>query len=370
MARRTQPLRHERIGLPLKDNDPDTQALKPLFEEYLAAKRAELSEGSVKALRHPFGLFCRWLVEQDKPLVLASFTLPVIEAYRDNLSVRPPLAGRRGFDGEHLSEPSQHAYLRPLRQFAGYLAWAGWVEISPFELSFGRVLPSLERSQRNLKLTDPVEVRALLDATRGDDPLALRDHAILLVAWETGMRTQDVCRLDLESINLRTGEIVIVDSKGDKDRAVKIGELALPALVRYLGIGRPRLVIRGERRLRGFPAAERPGFTALFLSEAAGGQRNPGGRLTVNGVYQLLSRRARQAGLRRSFGAHRFRHGLATLLTEANVSVDVIAQWLGDSIETIRKTYSHPTARAMHAHIGPIVSTGLLGAGYRPAEAA
>jgi site-specific recombinase XerD len=366
---RSQPLRRERVGLLSKDCDPTQTHLRPLFEAYLIEKRAEQTDKSRKDLRYPFELFCRWLALHGKPLTLASLTLENIKAYRDDLAIRPAL-GRRGFEGTHLSEHSQHAYLRPIRQFADYLAWAGYVELSPFELSFGAVLPNLKKSTRILKLATPEDVRAFLHATCGDDPLSLRDHALLMVAWETGMRTQDLVGLDLVSLDSATGLITILDSKGDKDRQVMVGADGRAAISRYLRQGRPLLVKRAERRLSEAGFAGTVKLDALFLSEAAGGERNRDGRLTENGVYQLLQNRWQQAGRQGGFGAHRFRHGLATLLTEANVSLDLIAQWLGDTVEMVRKTYSHPRPAAMHRHIGPVVAASLIGLGYEPSEAA
>lgn len=145
-------------------------------------------------------------------------------------------------------------------------------------------------------------------------------------------------------------------AKGDRDRQVKLG-LALPVLARYLGIGRPRQVALGAHRLPG------AGPSALFLSDAVGGARNRSGRLTTNGVYELLTERWHQAGRTGHFGAHRLRHGLATLLVEANVSLAIVAAWLGHSLETTTMLYAHPTVGAMHRHVGPVVADSLRGAG-------
>ena len=372
---RTQPLRRERIGLPLKDHDPTVTRLAPLFEAYLHAKRGEHGPRTRKDLRDGFGLFCRFLVGRGvaasiEAIPVSAFSLEAIEAYRDELKVRPALPGNRVFEGAALSAHSQHTYLRPLRQLGDYLAWAGWIEISPFELSYGSLLPSLDRAKRILKLAHPDDVRRFLDATRGLDPLSLRDHAIVLVAWETGMRTQDLVRLDLADVDLATAEVTIRNSKGENDRMVKLGELSMRALGRYLRAGRPALVARGRRRA----GRKAPEPTALFVSEAIGSTRTHvgrhDGRLTKNGLYLCLQRRWHEAGGTGSFGAHRFRHGLATLLSEANVSLQIVAAWLGDSLETIRNTYAHPSARGMHLHVGPVVASSLAEAGYQAPEVA
>jgi site-specific recombinase XerD len=167
------------------------------------------------------------------------------------------------------------------------------------------------------------------------------------------MRTQDLYGLDLANLNLRTGLLLIVGSKGDRDREVKFGALALVAVAAYLGTGRPRLVKIAARRM------------------AKAGQKNSlDGRLTANGIYQILSRRWNEAGRKGTFGAHRLRHGLATLLVEANVSLAQVSAWLGHSLETTTMLYAHPTATAIHVRVGPVVEASLRDAGYAGMEVA
>lgn len=353
---RPQPVRRERIGRPLKDHDPETTPLAPRFDEYLWAKRRSINETTRKDYQYGFDLFARWLRGCGLPVTVASFEVARIEAYVDHLRERRALPGKRPFDGAHLSTHSQNAYLRPLNQFGDYLAWEGWLPVNPFLQTYDSLMPALDSLQRVLKLATPDDIRALVAATAGDDPLALRDRALLAVGWETGMRTQDLCGLDLDDVELRTGILTIRGAKGDRDRQVKLG-LALPLLARYLGIGRPRQVELGAHRLPG------AGPSALFLSDAVGGARNRSGRLTTNGVYELLTERWHQAGRTGHFGAHRLRHGLATLLVEANVSLAIVAAWLGHSLETTTMLYAHPTVGAMHRHVGPVVADSLRGAG-------
>lgn len=225
-----------------------------------------------------------------------------LAAYRDYLRARPKLS-HRGFDGERMSEHSVNTYLRPLKQFGNWVDFEGWIEGNPPDASYVPLLPGLGRVQRILKMATPEQVRTLLDATAGSDPLSLRDRAMILMDWDTGERSHDLWRLDIDSVDLTTGLITIVDSKGDRDRQVRLGELGRDALARYLREGRPA-------QLRAIKPARRGQVSAaLFLSDAAGTSRNPSGRLTTNGIYQLFTRRWHEAGGSGGFGAHRLRHG-------------------------------------------------------------
>lgn len=108
----------------------------------------------------------------------------------------------------------------------------------------------------------------------------------------------------------------------------------------------------------------------LFVSDAAGGERNRGGGLSESGIYQAMTRRWRQAGCEGCFGAHRLRHGLATLLVEANVSLAIVSEWLGHAQIPTTRLYSHPTASAMAQQVAPIVERSLREIGYVPRSAA
>jgi site-specific recombinase XerD len=70
------------------------------------------------------------------------------------------------------------------------------------------------------------------------------------------------------------------------------------------------------------------------------------------------------------FGAHRLRHGIATVLVEAGVSLALVGRWLGQSLETTTALYAHPTAEAIHRHVGPIVAASLTDPGKHRAEEA
>jgi site-specific recombinase XerD len=358
MPRRKQPIRRERIGKPLRQHDPAKTSLDTRFEDFLDVKARVHSESGRENAEYAYQLYRRWLVESKQPVVVASFSVENIERYARYLKVRPAYPGRRPFDGQTLSTHSQHTYLRPLDTFGDWLGWEGWVETNPFCLAYESLLPKLDQSVRIIKKAVPADIRALLDATAGDDPLALRDRAVLLVGWETGMRTQDLCGLELPNLDLHTGRLAIYHSKGDKDREVVLGTDALQAVAAYLGTGRPRQAAAAQWLMA---RAGRGTFssTALFLSDHAGRKKSSAGRLTANGIYQLLTRRWNAAGRKGKFGGHRLRHGLATLLVESGVSMGQVAAWLGQSLETVTMLYAHPSASAIHRSVGPIVAKSL-----------
>ena len=147
---RSQPIRRERRGLPLRAQDPARTPLRPRFAEYLAAKR-KISARTRDDYQHPFDLYCRWLWRGGLAETLGSFTVEHLAAYADYLRERPAEPGRRPFDRDRLSVHSQHAYLRPLNQFGDYLAWAGWLEVNPFSETYESIMPTILATTRIIK---------------------------------------------------------------------------------------------------------------------------------------------------------------------------------------------------------------------------
>jgi site-specific recombinase XerD len=153
----------------------------------------------------------------------------------------------------------------------------------------------------------PDETDALLAALDGDEPLALRNRALFELVYSAGLRTQEAVDLRLADVDFEQ-EVVLVLGKGDKERAVPLGEEAAFRLRRYLEDGRPRLA-RG--------AVDR-----LFLSVR-------GRPLDTSTLRRLLP------------NPHRLRHAFATHLLEGGADLRTIQELLGHSSLSTTQIYSH-----------------------------
>lgn len=164
------------------------------------------------------------------------------------------------------------------------------------------------------------EVEALLAAPRGERPRAVRDRAMLELAYATGLRVSELTGLTLESVDLEE-DLVRCMGKGSRERIVPFGAKARAALVRYLDAARGSF-LRGR--------AER----ALFLTRL-------GRPFTRMGFWKLLRESARAAGLLARISPHTLRHSCATHLLEGGCDLRVVQEILGHrSIETTR-IYTH-----------------------------
>jgi integrase/recombinase XerD len=152
------------------------------------------------------------------------------------------------------------------------------------------------------------QIERLLEAASGDEPRELRDRALLEFGYATGLRASETVGVDLEDLEADPG-MIRVRGKGDVERWVPVGRVAAAAVDRWIHRGRKAWV--GDR-----PAP------ALFL-----GPR--GRRLTRNAYWEVIKRRAREAGLPGNVSPHTLRHSFATHLLEGGADLRVVQELLG-----------------------------------------
>ncbi len=177
------------------------------------------------------------------------------------------------------------------------------------------------------EVLDERQAAELLAAPEGDEPLRLRDRAVLELLYGTGMRVSELCGLDVDDVD-HTRRVVRVFGKGARERTVPYGAPAASALDDWLQRGRPALA---------GPASGR----ALLLG-ARGGRLNP----TV--VRRIVAGYARAAGLPRTT-PHGLRHGAATHLLAGGADLRSVQELLGHATLASTQIYTHVTAERLRA---------------------
>ena len=158
-------------------------------------------------------------------------------------------------------------------------------------------------------------------------PLEIRNRAILELLYAAGLRVSELTALNLNDINLQTNFVRCM-GKGEKERVVPIGRLAITALKNYLDGPREKLFPRKKKKAP-IPPAE----PALFLDEH-------GHRLTRQGVWYLLKRLAIRAGVALRITPHSFRHSFATHLLEGGADLRSVQELLGHAKITTTEIYT------------------------------
>lgn len=171
------------------------------------------------------------------------------------------------------------------------------------------------------------EVEALLNCQTDATPKGLRDRSLLELLYASGLRISEGVGLDRDDLSLEEG-LVRVIGKGDRERQVPVGEVALSWLGRYIGEVRPGwLALDPEPRPHGGP---------LFLSER-------GARLDRRRAWEMLVATARSAGLHRGVSPHTLRHSFATHLLEGGADLRIVQELLGHANISTTQLYTHLT---------------------------
>ena len=171
------------------------------------------------------------------------------------------------------------------------------------------------------------EVLDLLDGISLDDPLSLRDRALLELLYATGARVSEATGLNLEDLAYDEGLLRVV-GKGDKERIVPLGRSAQGALAAWLEPkGRGALLASG-----GLRADQR----AVFLNQR-------GRRLTRQGAHLVVQRRARAAGIEREVSPHVLRHSCATHMLRRGADVRIVQELLGHASVATTQLYTKVT---------------------------
>jgi site-specific recombinase XerD len=260
-----------------------------------------LSDATRRAYAADLRDFSRWLGDQG--IGLDDLDVRVLAAYTAELG-----RARRG-----LAPTTIARRLSAVRSLARHA-------LGPERVPDAALAP---RRPRRLPETPAIEeVESAVDrAGRDAEPLALRNAAVLELAYSCGLRSAEVVALDLGDVDLDR-EHVHVRGKGGKERLVPLGEEAAWRVGLWLRDGRPALV--------------RVASDALFLSVR--------GRRLDTSVLRRLMR-----------NPHRLRHAYATHLLEGGADLRTIQELLGHASLSTTQIYSHVDARRLrrvydHAH--------------------
>ena len=208
-----------------------------------------------------------------------------------------------------------------LRSFYRHLRRDGIIEHDPTS-----ELRAPRSRARLPKVLSRDEVVRLLGQPQGSSPAAYRDRALLETMYACGLRASEAISLELRDVDLEAG-ILRARGKGSKERIVPIGGKAIESLDTYLEKVRPRLVgVRDETR--------------VFVNLRGGG-------LSRQGLYKIVQRHARSAGLERRMSPHTLRHTFATHLLAGGCDLRSLQEMLGHADIGTTQIYTHLSAERL-----------------------
>jgi integrase/recombinase XerD len=171
------------------------------------------------------------------------------------------------------------------------------------------------------------EVDGLLSARTDESPAGIRDRALLELLYACGLRISEAVGLDRDELSLEEGLVRVV-GKGDRERQVPVGEVAIGWLRRYIAEVRPAWLA--------LAAGATPHGGPLFLSVR-------GDRLDRRRAWEMLVATARTAGLQNGVSPHTLRHSFATHLLEGGADLRIVQELLGHANISTTQLYTHLT---------------------------
>ena len=153
------------------------------------------------------------------------------------------------------------------------------------------------------------EINKLLNAVDIETKMGLRDKAILEVLYTTGIRSGELCNLTLYDVQKEYSVLSVKAGKGNKDRVVPVGEIAMGYVEEFIEHARMK-----------FPNAK--SLPWLFLTYR-------GTQMENRNIAPIVQKHAQQAGLKRYTSAHMIRHTTATHMLRNGAPIRIIQELLG-----------------------------------------
>jgi integrase/recombinase XerC len=203
--------------------------------------------------------------------------------------------------------------LSAIRAFYRYMQRTGKATTNPAE-----DIPTPKQAQRLPKSLDIESLERLLNIP-GDEPLTLRDRAIMELLYSSGLRLAEIAALNLADLDLQGGLVDIKKGKGSKQRLVPVGTKAKEAIQAWL---KARVLLLKQEE------------SSVFISQR-------GSRLSHRAIQQRLTHWAKKQGLDQHVYPHRLRHAFASHLLESSGDIRAVQELLGHANISTTQVYTH-----------------------------
>lgn len=287
-----------------------------LFELYLTSLRS--SENTTSAYRSDLVQYQDYMVDTLKLKSVRDITREDIIKYIQHLKRK------------ELSKKTISRKITAIKEFHKYLMKN---EIRPDNPTIHIDNPKTEKSLPVVLSVD--EVNRMISSIDGEEPLDIRNRAMMETLYATGMRISELLDVELKDLHLGEKYIVVI-GKGNKERQVPLGEMAVISLRKYLE--RARLKI-----------CKKPSNLLFFNYK--------GEKMSRQGFFKFIKKLASDCGIEKDISPHTIRHSFATHLLEGGTDLRVVQELLGHEDISTTQIYTHidkKSLRDIYDHSFPL----------------
>jgi site-specific recombinase XerD len=300
--------------------------LSSLLVDYLEFCEVEknLAQSTLKMYDFYLNDFFGWMGDflNKDPLTVGDLDSDAIHKYRVALNRRKSSKSSEGY-----KRSTQKTFMVAIRAFLKYLiVERGMDVIPPDQITLGKM------ADRVPNVLDSDQLERLFSVQDLNKRSGVRDRAILETMFSTGLRVSELVALNVDDINLKTGEFTVV-GKGGKARIVYLSPAAREWIRRYL-------------------STRRDEFVPLFLrySGKSMDEEDPDGeslRLSARSVQRMVKKYVTRAGIAVDATPHTLRHTFATGLLSEGADIRSVQELLGHSDVSTTQIYTHVTDRQL-----------------------
>ena len=326
LSERAKNKRGGQAAQPLRFDRSEPGNLADHAQSYLESLQVRnYTPDTVEGRRFALERFLEWCRERELTQP-GTITKPILEGYLGHLH------RYRKENGKPLGSSSQRSRIAAVRDFFKWLVRGNHLLYNPAsELDLPR--PEKRLPEEPLSIS---QVETVLSQPDIEDPLGIRDRAMMEMLYSTGMRRSELCRLEVADLNRERRTLQIRQGKGRKDRVVPVGQRALAWAERYIEDIRPQLLIDTQE-------------PALFLT-GYGEPFNP------DVLSRKVSAYLKQADIGRTGSCHLLRHTCATHMLEGGADIRFIQQLLGHAKLETTQIYTEVSIKQLqevHARTHP-----------------
>lgn len=215
---------------------------------------------------------------------------------------------------KNLSKASISRKVIAIKEFHKYLKKEDYTKDNPAKLI---ETPKSDKSLPTVLSID--EVNKMISSIDGKDPLSLRNRAMMELLYACGLRISELLTLRLRNIHFMEKYLEVI-GKGDKERVVPIGEMALQALRKYIENGRSEISTTKS--------------DLLFFNYK-------GEEMSRQGFFKYIKKLAKENGIEKEISPHTIRHSFATHLLEGGTDLRIVQELLGHEDISTTQIYTH-----------------------------